>query len=390
MSLESMTRPYSGIRIVDLAQELGSYLTRLFADLGAEVIRIEPLGGRADRCAGAPLDPERAAAGGAAFAFLGANKKSVTVDLATDEGRSLLRALVASAQIVVYEPDEDRDEMVDLLMGVPGPRVVTVVSWFGLTGPYANYVGCDLVAQSLGGIAYLSGTEAGRPLRIGGGQSAIVASIYGAVATAAALVDAERNGARHLLDVSAQEAIAHSLQNAPPMYDLERVVPRRGGDMGPFLQGIFACRDGYVLLSAPPFMANQLNALIQWMDDEGFGGAATLRAPEWRDAVQNVNPALRQEFRFILERFLAGRSRVTIAAEALARKILLAPVNRMADLPLDLQLLHRGFFIKVAQRALGRDVLFPGAPYRLSEPVWAVERGAPQLGEDQELAAALV
>jgi benzylsuccinate CoA-transferase BbsE subunit len=377
---EPIERPFHGIRLIDLTLELGAYATRLFADLGAEVIRVEPPGGRADRRAGPSLDPARPEAGGAAFAFLAAGKTSIVLDDTIEDGRAALRDLVSTAQVVVYDADERRGWMVPLLNAVPGDRVVTVLSWFGLTGPYADYAGCDLVAQALGGIAYLSGTDEGPPLRIGGGQSAIVASIYAAVATAAALADVERQGGQHLLDLSAQEAFAHSLQNAPQVYDLEHAVPRRGPAAAPLMQGIVTCRDGAVLIAGPPFMADQWNNLVRWMADEGHPGGTRLRDPEWTAPGAQANGELRAEFRDIIADFLGHRPRAAVLGEAMRRKILIAPVNAMADLPHDPQLVHRRFFRSVTHPALGRDLVFPGPPYRLSEPVWQTA-AAPSLAD---------
>ncbi len=184
-TLES--RPYGGVRIIDLTHELGSYCTRLFADLGAEVIRIEPIEGGTDRrrpplLAGA----DAVGLGGIPYVFLNLNKKSVRVDLATPAGRDIVTDLIATAQVVVYEPGTIDLSLAEIL-AVPGPRVVTSISHFGLTGPYADFVGCDLVAQALGGIAWLSGEPGRPPLKLAGEQSLFVASLYGAAAIALAL-----------------------------------------------------------------------------------------------------------------------------------------------------------------------------------------------------------
>jgi benzylsuccinate CoA-transferase BbsE subunit len=257
-------RPYDGLRVIDLTRELGAYATRLFADLGAEVIRVEAPGGSPDR--GKPAAP--GLGGDVRFAFLNANKKSVALEAGTEAGRAVLAELVATAQVVVAEGAE-ASALLPLLLSVPGARVVTVVSHFGLDGPYAGYLGSDLVTQSLGGITWLSGEPDAPPLRLGGGQSGFVASLYAATATALALHDIEANGGgSHLLDVSAQECIAS-----------------------------------------------------------------------------------------------------------------------ISDLPLDPQLVFRRFFRDVPHPSLGRPLRFPGAPFRLSEPVWRIDRPAPaRPGEhDEEL-----
>jgi benzylsuccinate CoA-transferase BbsE subunit len=379
------SRPYSGVRIIDLTHELGSYCARLFADLGAEVIRIEPPRGRQDRRrppTAAGLDA--AGFGGVPYAFLNLNKKSVTIDLKTPSGLAVFRDLVEASQVVVYEPGEDDVPLAEIL-AIPGRRVVTAVSPFGLSGPYAHFVGCDLVTQALGGIAWLSGEPGAPPLRLAGEQSLFVASLYAAAATALALWHSEEQGASHVLDVSAQEAIAHSLQNTLQVYDLEGQVASRGGEgVRDATESAFVCQDGYVFLAAPLSLSASWSGLLAWLTEAGFDGVARLREADWQNRPTRATAAMKREFRAMFERFIADKTKAELAAEALRRKIVMAPVSRIADLQLDPQLLFRRYFKKVALPGLGREVAFPGAPYRLSHPVWKVDRPAPRLGEHND------
>jgi benzylsuccinate CoA-transferase BbsE subunit len=379
-------RPYAGVRIVDLTLELGAYCTRLFADLGAEVIRIEPPQGRADRHK-APALPgvDPASFGGVPYAFFNVNKKSVTIDLKTPAGRKIAEELIGASQIVVYEPAREAAiELADIL-AVPGTRVVTAVSYFGLTGPYSHFAGSDLIAQALGGIAWLSGEPGKPPLQLAGQQSLFVTSLYAAAATAIALWHSEATGASHLLDVSAQEAIAHSLQNANQVYDLEGRISSRGGEgVRDATENAFACKDGYVFLAAPPALSASWTALLNWMKEEQFEGVNRLHEADWQDRPTRTTAAMKAEFRTLFERFIADKTKAELSTEALRRKVVMAPVSRIADLQTDPQLVFRRFFQKVPVPGLGNDVLFPGAPYRLSEPIWRIERSAPRLGEDND------
>ena len=374
----SRSRPYDGIRVIDLTGELAAYATRLFANLGAEVIMVEPPEGRADRKRD-PL-PGAEGYGGSAFAFLNAGKKSVTLDRSAAEGRAAFAALVASAQIVVAEIDAKA--LLPEILAVPGARVVTVVSHFGLDGPYADYVGCDLVDQSLGGIAWLSGRPGEPPLRLPGDQSAMVTSLYAAAAAALALWDLEAHGNGHLVDVSAQEAIAHSLQNAPQVWDLERRVLSRGGEgIRDATEDIFPCKDGHVFLAAPLSLPMSWKGVVEWMGEAGDSGFRRLSEPDWSDRPKRATAPYRVEFRRIFEGFIADKTREAMREQALRRKIVMAPVARVGDLMDDPQLIYRGFFSEIDHPALGRSLRFPGAPYRLSEPVWGIDNPAPSLGQ---------
>lgn len=373
-----LTRPYDDVRVVDLTGELSAYATRLFANLGAEVIMVELPAGREERRHD-PL-PEASDYGGAAFAFRNAGKKSVVIDWNTAEGAESLASLVATASIVVVEADAEK--LLPLLLSVHGSRVVTAVSHFGLAGPYAGYVGSDLTTQALGGIAWLSGVPGEPPLRLPGEQASMVASLYAAAATALALWDLETHGNGHLIDVSAQECIAHSLQNAPQVWDLEHRILSRGGEgIRDATEDLFACRDGHVFLAAPLSLPMSWKALVEWMGEEKDSGHACLAKPEWADRKLRATAPMRQEFRKIFEGFIADKTRAEMREQALRRKIVMAPVSRIGELADDPQLIFRQFFTNVTHPALGRTLRFPGAPYRLSEPVWNIGQAAPRIGE---------
>lgn len=375
---DDTARPYDGIRVIDLTHELGCYATRLFADLGAEVIRVDLPGG-AGR--GTPALP--GLGGDVRFAFTNANKKSVVIDSRVPEGRQALAGLVATARIVAIEAGAGvPDDLVALATDAPGSRVVTVLSHFGLDGPYAGFIGSDLVTQSLGGITWMSGVPGEPPLRLAGEQAGFVTSLYAAVATAIALRDVEARGGSHVLDVSAQECIAHSLQNALQVYDLEQISPVRGGESTrDATEQIFACQDGFVFLASAPAMPAAWAALLAWMDEEEFQGAERLRMPDWSNRQKRTTAAMGAEFRAVFEAFASDKTMEQMRAEALRRRIIMAPVSRIGDLEADPQLVFRRFFRDVLHPAAGRAVRFPGAPFRLSEPVWRIDRPAPQPGE---------
>lgn len=376
-------RPYSGVRIIDLTAELGAYAGRLFADLGADVIRIEPPQGRADRRSPPAFAGSTGSFGGVPFAFLNANKSSVVLDTETTDGQSRFRELIGSAAVVLFEPGPKQDYSLASVLDVPGKRITTAVSYFGLHGPYADFAGSDLIAQALGGIAWLTGEPGKPPLRLAGEQSYFVTSLYAAAATAIALWDLEERGTAHMLDVSAQESIAHSLQNAIQVYDLEgRVFSRGGIGTRDATESAFHCKDGFVFLAAPLSLSASWTALLKWMQEEGFDGYERLaKDPRWADRPTRATRPMYDEFRQLFERFIANKSRAELRAEALKRKLVLAPVSSISDLQLDPQLLFRGFFRTLDMPSLAHPVALPGAPYRLSESLWQLNAGAPSLGQ---------
>lgn len=369
-------RPYSGVRILDLTFRYGRYATRLFADLGAEVIRVEPPAGLPDRHPAFPGEN----APNHAFAFFNASKQSVVVDLDDPAGRRRFDALLAGAHAVFVERDGPLYHEVSTLRAANPGAVITAVSPYGMTGPLADAPASDLTLQAAGGIAWMSGRIEREPLRLPLGQSEMVGSVYAAAATAIALLDAERTGAGHLIDVSVQEAIAHSLQNAIQVYDLEGRVAIRGGEgTRDATEDIFPCRDGYIFLASPPALAGSWRALVAWMVEAGHPAGAEFRHERWADRVWRLGREAKEIFREHFSDFTAGYTKQEITEAAIARRIVMGPVSRIADLLDDEQLAHRNFFARVASDG-GQQTVFPGAPYRLSEPVWQLSP-APRLGE---------
>ena len=220
------------------------------------------------------------------------------------------------------------------------------------------------------------------PLRLPGKQSGMIVSLYTAAVTALALWDLETRGHGHVIDVSMQECIAHSLQNAPQVWDLERRILSRGGEgIRDATEDLFACKDGHVFLAAPLSLPVSWKAVVDWMGEVGDPGQKRLTHADWANRPLRATAAMRGEFRAIFEAFIAGRTRAEMRAEALRRKIVMAPVSKVGDLADDPQLIFRQFFVDVPHPVLGRSLRFPGAPYRLSEPVWSFDHAAPTVGQ---------
>jgi benzylsuccinate CoA-transferase BbsE subunit len=212
-------------------------------------------------------------------------------------------------------------------------------------------------------------------------QSVMIASAYAAVAAASALYDAERSGQGHLIDVSGQECIAHSLQNALQVYDLEGIVSSRGGEGArDAAEDLLACKDGRVAVASPLGLGPSWFSLTAWVQESGHPAADVLTQPRWRDANWRKTQAARDEFRAAFGSFIAGYTREEIMAQALKRKIVMSPVSKIGDILADKQLAYRDYFVPVAGIAAGREVQFPGAPYQFSELVWAVS--PPPAGTD--------
>jgi benzylsuccinate CoA-transferase BbsE subunit len=378
-----MERPFDDVRILDMTYDLGRYVGRLFADLGASVTRLEPPGGLPDRLQASSSDPAAREPAVYEFEFLNAGKACRTLDLKSDDGRAAFAALATSAQVILLERGGPLYDQLDWVRSLSPSLVVTSVSPFGRTGPWADAAATDLTLQAAGGIAWLSGRLDDAPLRLPGSQATMIAGVYAAVATSLALYDTRATGRGHVVDVSAQECIAHSLQNSIQMWDFEKKVSMRGGEgTRDASEDMFACKDGLIFLAAPRSLGVSWNALINWIRETGHPAGEALSEARWGDRVWRLTREAKHILRETLESFTRQYTKQELTDEALKRKIVLGPVSTVLDVLEDPQLLHRQFFESVALKhlnaaSLNATVRFPGAPYRLSEPVWSVSPAAP-------------
>lgn len=362
-------RPYSGVTILDLTYRFGCYATRLFADLGARVMRIEPTGDQ--------FQGSEASRGG--HEFLNAGKEAVSIDFSTVDGNADFNRLAAAAQLVFIERGAPMFDSIGRLRLLNSSAVIVAISPFGMDGPLCDAPASDLVLQAAGGIAWMSGRLDSAPLSLPAGQAAMVTSVYAATVAAIAFVDAEATGTGHLIDVSVQECIAHSLQNAIQVWDLEERISMRGGEgTRDASEDIFPSSDGYVFLASPLSLGTSWSSLVAWIKECGHPAGAELAKPCWSDREWRLTGEARRLFRETFSAFTRTKTKAELTREAIARRIVLGPVNRISDLLADEQLAHTSFFTTIEDRDGPRP--FPGPPYRFSSDVWAISAAAPAGG----------
>jgi benzylsuccinate CoA-transferase BbsE subunit len=384
MTASATAAALDGVRIIDLGDELAAYAGRLLADLGAEVIRVEPPGGSATRTV-SPL-VERAGATVSAFdEFVNASKRSIVIDTTHASGVDELRALLATADLVIESPGPLLAELgigdEELRRLRPGIGHV-VVTPFGLDHPAPSGATDDLVLMAAGGLLHLGGYPDLGPVVAYGGLSRFAASIFGAVAGLAALLEGERGGSGASYDVSAQECVAQALEDSAVTYALTGRVRERQGDRPREAgSGVYPCRDGYVSMVAGRLgTARAWTNLVTWMNEGDSPGAAELLEPRWAEFDYRQSDEAIDRFAEIFAAFTASRGKQELYREAQARMIALSPVATIDDVLADAQLAFRGFFTELPDAA-GSGIRFPRAPYRLSATPPAEPRPAPQLGE---------
>jgi benzylsuccinate CoA-transferase BbsE subunit len=367
-------------RVLDLADATGSYCGRLLAGLGADVIKVEPPGGDPGRRLPPFYHDEPHPERSLSFWYLNTNKRSITLDIASADGRELFLRLAERADVVVETfPPGYLDEIGlgwETLHATNPGLILTSITPFGQTGPYRHFQGSDLIAQAMGGILYLCGLPEDPPVQIGGYSAHYHGSIHAAWGTLIALFDRLATGEGRHVDVSLQESMAATVQPWVHSWDRRReVVTRSQGEArGAAGGGLFRCKDGYV-----SFGARYWEELVAWMASEDLAG--DLLDEKYRDPAYRRQPAVAAHINEIIAGFCARHTVDEVCNEGQRRRMLIFPVFSGKQIVEDEHLRARNWFIPIEHEDLGERFEYPGPPFRLSATPWRLERRAPQLGE---------
>ncbi len=375
-----------GIRILDLTRVLaGPWATQNLADLGAEVIKIERPGqGDDTRTWGPPFlkDREGRDTSDAAY-FLAANrgKKSVTLDIANAEGQALARRLAAACDVVVENfkvGDLARYglDYASLAKGHEG-LVYCSITGFGQDGPYRDRPGYDFMIQGLGGLMSVTGERddlpGGGPQKVGVAVADLFTGMYAASAIVAALFHRERTGKGQHIDIALLDAQVAMLANLSAAYLASGRVPGRMGNAHQAIvpYQVFRAADGFLIVA----VGND-GQFARFCEVAGLGTLAT-------DPRYARNPG-RVAHREELVATIAGRLATRPAAEWLAAleaaQVPCGPINDLAQVFADPQVIHRGMVATLAHPAAG-EVRVVANPVRFSATPARSQRAPPRLGE---------
>ena len=240
------------IRVLDLTGEAGVYCTKLLADLGADVLRIEPPGGHPMRNLGPFVNNEPDPDKSLYWFHFNTSKRGITLNPENADGRKIFKRLVESAHVLVETFPPGYMEKIglgyDVLKEVNPRLIYTAITPFGQTGPYRNFLASDMVAQAMGGLMFLAGFPEDPPYQLGCSQAYHSASVHAAVGTMIALYAADDIGQGQFVDVSLQESVLMSMETAMQHYDIRKEIRQRVGREEPTVPGIglYPCKDGYV------------------------------------------------------------------------------------------------------------------------------------------------
>lgn len=374
--------PLSGLRVIDLTQMLaGPYCTMLLADLGADVIKVEPPGGDMTRYSGPFLEDDDERAYGGYFGSINRNKRSVVLDLKKEADKEVLRAMVARSPVLVENYRAGVMERLGLaweaLRELNPALVYAAVRGFGdpRTGesPYVGWPAFDVVAQAMGGFMGITGTADGVPLKGGPGLGDIFPAALAALGIVAAVRHAERTGEGQFVDVGMVDAVLALCERIVYQYSYTGAVPGPEGNAHPMLCPFenFPTRDGWVTIAAP--RDNHWKILAEIMGRPELATDERFRTN--RDRVRNG------EATRALVRDWTSRHTSREAMAALGGKVPAGPVQTVEDIFEDPHARSREMLVEVEQAGSARRVVYAGVPVKLTATPGGIRRRPPRLGE---------
>ncbi|WP_420446376.1 CaiB/BaiF CoA transferase family protein [Candidatus Poriferisodalis sp.] len=374
-------RGLGGIRVVELGQMVAApWTAKLLADLGADVIKVEPPHGDPARRRG-PYRPHASDQGdiGGLFAAINTNKRSVVADLSHTDSRSTLDRLLANADLFIHDlaprAAAELDLMPESLRAQHPSLVTTSITPFGQTGPYADWRAEELQVVHGGGWGWLAPgcvqDPELPPLKPHGHQAAFQSGFAAACASLAAVDRAQRTGHGEHIDFAQMSYVVGMLEAAFIIWSYTGEIPSRLGAriLNPWR--MLPATDGHIFIVCVE--------ADQWERLKDFMGR-----PEWADMEIFDTIESRYENEDLLHMWLgewiADQSVMELFHRGQAERLAFAPVNTVSQMAADPHLAARDFLVTYDQPGLG-TITVPGAPSRLTNPWWSIRRPAPALGE---------
>lgn len=373
-----MAGALDGVKILDLTRVLaGPYCTMILGDLGAEIIKVEAPGGSDDTRSWGPPN-----VGGESAYYLCANrnKRAITLNMRTEEGKDVLRKLIKESDIVMENFKNGTLEkwgFDDDYMKSLNPRIIRCsITGFGKTGPYKDLPGYDYIIQAMGGLMSINGSEESGPMKVGVAISDIVTGLYAAIGVLAALNERNQSNQGQSIDISLFDSQIGTLINVASNYLVSNKVPKRLGNMHPNVAPYqpFATADGEMVIAVGN--DGQFKKLCNVLDTQEL----------CEDERFSTNPK-RVENREMLEGILSEKFQQKTTKEWLellrANGIPAGPINNMEQLFQDEQVSARGMVQEISHPTAG-NVRLVGSPLKLSRTPVDIRRHPPLAGEHTE------
>lgn len=369
-----------GLTVLDFSAHIaGPYATKLLADLGARVIKIEPPSGDRSRRLGPFLRDTPGADSSGTYQFLNTNKLGIVLDLKQARSREIVSRLVARADLVVTSSQPDVETRLKLdyesLHAYADVPVLSITN-FGHSGPYRDFRLSDTVLYAMGGEMFSHGTSDREPLKLGGTAALLQCGAMAGLAAMGAIHAREAHGIGQHVEVSLFDAQMNSCDRRTSSilaYRFSgRVQQRPEGSSAGIAGGIYPVADGYVEVTAS--FGDYWQRFVEMVDDDA------LRDPKWVLPQTAVDPAAKEEADGIIYPWMLSRTRSEVWQEARRAHALVAPLFSGMEIWEDPVFRERGLWTEVHHRTLGAFPML-GRPYVLDKTPWELQRPAPMLGE---------
>ena len=367
---DDFTGPLSGVRVVDMADEKGELCGRVLADLGADVIRVEPPEGSLSRRL-PPLAPDGHTS--LYFASRNANKRGVTLDIARQSGRELLHGLLEDADVWIESFPPGHLASIDLdpvkvLRKYPR-LIISSITDFGQTGPYSGFLGSDMIGFAMGGMMYRAGVPERPPLVAPGALAYDSTGITAGFAVLMAYYQRLRSGRGQHLDVSVMESVANMSDWTLPSYSLSGDFQHRAG--AGIVYPIYPCADGHVRLVV--LSRREWLALRAWL-----GEPDVVKDESWEEFTFRI--INRDVLEPLIIALFRDKTKMELALEAQSRGIALTPSLSPAEVMSNEHVASRGTFVKT-EVAPGVEGTVPSGFFQMDGQRFGFRKRAPSLGE---------
>jgi CoA:oxalate CoA-transferase len=367
-------------RILDLTDSRGAYCTKLFADLGADVIKIESPEGDPGRDIPPFVNDVPHREKSLYFLHRNAGKRGITLNLETSDGKNIFKKLVRKADALVENspPDYMRELGLDYnVLRKTNPKLIMAsITEFGRSGPYKNRKGSNLVDFAMSGVMITSGYPGKEPCLCPGSPAYDAASLYANISILAALHMRATTGEGQFIDVSVHETSRLGLYPwIVPNYSYALnpggPPPTTETRMGASIYPVYPCKDGLIRVIA--LTPRQWDALVRVL-----GSPEVLQMPDWRSFLYRIGNA--EDLYALMLEFTQKYTMLELFEAGKREGVPIAPIFNIEDFYNSPHTKAREFFVEVDHPVAGK-ARYPGPPYKWTETPAVIARPAPCLGE---------
>jgi crotonobetainyl-CoA:carnitine CoA-transferase CaiB-like acyl-CoA transferase len=372
----------NGVKVIEYANNIGApYCSKLMADMGAEVIKIEKPGtGDASRKRGPFLGdvphPEKSII----FCYVNTNKLGITLDISKPEGTEIFKKMIKEADILIKDKSQEDFDALGLgykdLNAINPALIMVSFSPYGESGPYKDYKAYPLNLGHMGGLGKLfpipSPDLSREPVRLGGNCDEYDSGVMASMAVAAALFWQRKTKKGQYIELSEQDVLVSFAKCENAVYAVYgKSMTRMSENLSKFPIAIAPCKDGYV--------SNMILQDVEWNRFVEVMGNPEWAKAEWTKTMMTRMPHMPEINQHVLA-WMKDQTKAEIVEKAQKGKCPIGPVNTFKDVVESAHFNERGFFTEIQHPEMGQ-FKFPGRPFIFSETPCSYERPAPLLGE---------